>query len=95
VLEFFLKLREISISERSEFIAPPLDRGLYLQHPQFQRLALDASLTEPNGANVITRFSLVEPSTRASISAAVVIHQSVYLLTVLLDRGDSNARNGK
>src|ERR1019366_543354 len=31
----------------------------------------------------------------ASISAAAVVHQSVYLLTVLLDRGDSDARNGK
>lgn len=28
-----------------------------------------------------------------SISATVVIHQEVYLLTVLLDRGDPNSRN--
>ena len=32
---------------------------------------------------------------RASISAAVVIHQAIDLLTVLLDRGDSNSRNGE
>jgi hypothetical protein len=29
------------------------------------------------------------------ISAAVVIHQAIDLLTVLLDGGDSNARNGE
>jgi hypothetical protein len=32
---------------------------------------------------------------RASISAAVVIHQAIDLLTVLLDGGDSNSRNGE
>ena len=43
---------------------------------------------ESKGATILTLIQRPK-------GAAVVIHQAIDLLTVLLDRGDSNARNGE
>jgi len=50
-------------------------------------------------ATLVAFFALVRGRIRRSFlrpaSKTVVIHDAVYLLTVLLDGGDSNARNGE